>query len=85
MDEAQHAAELRIGPDRLAKWISEISETLSTGKLSPAKARKLAGKLGWGACAVFGRGARVYLAPLFYHASRRTHHVHRRLRMALLW
>ena len=53
--------------------------------MAPARARKLAGKLSWGASMVFGRGARVYLAPLFQHAEGKQHKMSRRLTRALEW
>jgi hypothetical protein len=67
------------------RWTKEIEQILASGQLSPAKASKLAGKLSWGACAVFGRGARVYLAAIFHHANGHSHQIQRRLRAALLW
>ena len=58
---------------------------MRTRYLLPSAARKLAGKLSWGATAVFGRGARVYLAPLFFHASQYLCRVPRRLQESLEW
>ena len=44
------------------------AEILRQGSLSPASARKLAGKLSWGATVVFQRSARVFLVPIFQRA-----------------
>ena len=45
-----------IGDDKRHKWIQEIEWVLAAGRMSPAAASKLAGRLGWGSSAVFGRG-----------------------------
>ena len=91
-----------IGDDKRHKWIQEIEWVLAAGRMSPAAASKLAGRLGWGSSAVFGRGtlwpprannaragaaagARVYLAPLFWHAQQRGWRLESRLRKALEW
>ena len=47
-----------IGTDKRDKWTQEIEGALAAGRMSPAAASKLAGRLGWGSTAVFGRGAR---------------------------
>ena len=75
----------RIPEEKLVALRAEIAAILRTGRLPPSSARKLAGKLSWGASALFGRGARVYLAPLFRHASKNTTVLSRRLRQALEW
>jgi len=74
-----------IGEDKAASWIDKISLILHQQHLAPSDASKLAGKLSWGATAVFGRGARVYLAPLFFHAAGRTRSLSGRLKRALKW
>ena len=76
---------LRVGDERAARWVEEIGEVLRSERRTPGRARKLAGKLGWGACEVFGRGARVYLAPLFRHAESSSAQIPGRLRRALEW
>eukprot|EP00959_Pyramimonas_sp_CCMP1952_P372470 7800142-Pyramimonas_sp.AAC.1 len=53
--------------------------------LSPALARKLAGKLSWGATMMFSRSARVYLAALFFRSVRRLSKLSLRPRRALHW
>ena len=75
----------RVGRDRAIKWQIVIRGHLQSGDMLPSQARKLAGKLSWGSSAVFGRGARAYLAPLFHHASGSQRRLSRRLRAALAW
>ena len=57
-----------IDDEHLRKWRECITSILDKGSLAPAAARKLAGKLGWATQQVFGRAARVWLAPLHHHA-----------------
>ena len=75
----------RVTEERAAKWRVEIQGYLLSQCMLPSQARKLAGKLKWGASYVFGRGARVYLAPLFYHASRSSRFLSQRLQATLHW
>ena len=75
----------RVTKERVAKWRIEIESCLVSHCMWPSQARKLAGKLSWGASYVFGRGARVYLAPLFYHASRSSRCLSKRLQATLKW
>ena len=75
----------RVTEERAAKWRVEIQGYLLSQCMLPSQARKLAGKLNWGASYVFGRGARVYLAPLFYHASRSSRFLSQRLQATLNW
>ena len=75
----------RVTEERVAKWRIEIESCLLSHCMLPSQARKLAGKLSWGASYVFGRGARVYLAPLFYHASRSRRCLSKRLQGTLTW
>ena len=75
----------RVTKERVAKWRNEIESCLLSHCMWPSQARKLAGKLSWGASYVFGRGARVYLAPLFYHASRSSRCLSKRLQATLKW
>ena len=75
----------RVTKERVAKWKNEIESCLLSHCMWPSQARKLAGKLSWGASYVFGRGARVYLAPLFYHASRSSRCLSKRLQATLRW
>lgn len=81
----EQALTFSIPPDKVAKWRSSIEQVLQSGQLSPAGAAKLAGKLGWGASAVFGRGARVYLAPLFHWSTGKRTVLTTRLRRTLEW
>ena len=74
-----------IPPGKSAKWQALVEDVLRTGRLSPADAAKLAGKLGRGASAVFGRGARVYLAPLFHWSTGRRNIITARIRNTLEW
>ena len=74
-----------VPSDKCAKWLAEIAEVLRAQRLTPAHAQKLAGRLSWGATAVFGKGARVYLAPLFRHSAGRSTRISKRLCCALLW
>ena len=71
--------------ERLGKWRAEIREALRRSTLSPARALKLAGKLSWGATAVFGRGARVYLAAIYYHGSGNQSRLSLRTKLCLQW
>ena len=75
----------RVTEERAAKWRVEIQGYLLSQRMLPSQARKLAGKLSWGASYVFGRGARVYLVPLFYHASRSSRCLSKRLQATLKW
>jgi len=75
----------RVTEERAAQWQVEITGYLLSQCMLPSQARKLAGKLNWGASCVFGRGARVYLAPLFHHASRSSHSLSVRLQTTLKW
>ena len=68
-DEHDRELVFRVGSQRLSSWRKEIEECLRREMLAPSHAKKLAGKLSWGSSMVFGRGARVYLAPLFQHAA----------------
>ena len=81
----EQALAFSIPPEKVAKWRGSIEQVLQSGQLSPAGAAKLAGKLGWGASAVFGRGARVYLAPLFHWSTGRRTVLTTRLRRTLEW
>ena len=69
VDSAGLAINLEIGAAKLAQWESQIRAVLKRNVLHPAEAKKLAGRLSWGASAVFGRAARVHLAPLYKQAS----------------
>ena len=75
----------RVGEERASKWQATICYFLRAGEMLPSEARKLAGKLSWGGSVVFGRGARAYLAPLFFHACGGKRWLSRRLRAALAW
>ena len=85
LDDAREVFVFNIPEDKRVNWIAEIEKILELGVLSPAQARKLAGKLSWGATMVFGRSARVYLAALFFHSTRRLSKLSLRLRRALGW
>ena len=65
--------------------MSEIDDALRTGRLAPSRASKLAGKLSWGGSAVFGRGCRCYLAPLYRHAHQKGWRLDARTKAALQW
>ena len=65
--------------------MSEIDDALRTGRLAPSRASKLAGKLSWGGSAVFGRGCRCYLAPLYRHAHQKSWRLDARTKAALQW
>ena len=79
------AVRFSIGKEKADKWLGLVRDILRKGGVSPAAAGKLAGSLSWGASSVFGRGARVYLAPLYWHAHRRRWAISGRLRLALIW
>ena len=76
---------LSITEERSDKWKQEIAGYLACARMLPSQARKLAGKLSWGSSHVVGRGARVYLAPLFFHASGRSGRLSQRMRATLQW
>ncbi len=79
------AMEFRLDDARAEALAQEIVAILDRGWLPPSRAAKLAGKLSFGACAVFGRSARCFLVPLFAHAHQSRWVVSRRLRAALEW
>ena len=70
---------------KMEKWIGLLLAARRSGELSPMQSRKLAGMLSWGASCVFGKGARVYLAPFFHHASRNSWKCAPRLLAAMDW
>ena len=74
-----------IDGERAAKWLALVQEALASGRLAPSKAAKLAGKLSWGASAVFGHGCRCFLAPLYHHAHQKQWELSRRAKAALRW
>ncbi len=84
-DELAQALVFAIPDSKAAKWAEAVAECLREGTMSPAQAGKLAGRLSWGASAVYGRGARVYLAPLFWHAHQPGHKLTGRVVRALEW
>ena len=84
-EDAAGVAIFEIPAEKIEKWQANIAEILRQGSLSPASARKLAGKLNWGATVVFQRSARVFLVPIFQHACGSTSRVSNRLRRALAW
>ena len=55
------------------------------GFCRPQEAGQLAGRLSWAASAVWGRAARCYLAPIYWHAHGSETRVSARLRRALVW
>ena len=65
----ESAVYFSVSQERADRWIAMIQDILRSNSLSPARAKKIAGKLSWGTCQVFGRGARVYLAPLHRQAT----------------
>ena len=83
-DDAQEI-EFQIGPDKLELWSGQIRTALTHGVLQPAEAQKLAHRLSWGACAVFGKGARVPLAAIFHHGNGSRHALSSRVRLSLQW
>ena len=85
VDQAAQCVHLAVGPAKLGQWKSQIRAILARGSLHPAEAKKLAGKLSWGASAVFGRAARVHLAPLYRQAAGTSSALQGRLARALRW
>ena len=55
------------------------------GFCRPQEAGQLTGRLSWAASAVWGRAARCYLAPIYWHAHGSETRVSARLRRALVW
>ena len=84
-EDSSETAVFEVPADKSTKWRSEIASVLEHGILTPAAARKLAGKLSWGATVVFQRSARVFLMPIFRHACGSRSKITQRLRCALLW
>ena len=74
-----------IGPQKRDKWLDEISKALEADFLRPSDAKRLAGRLNWAGSAVFGKGARAYLAALHWQANRCTGKLTARVRTALGW
>ena len=58
-DVRAQALQFWVGDEKSGKWIATIRVFLQRGRMSPAEAGKLAGKLSWAASAVFGRGMRA--------------------------
>jgi len=85
VDAAAKCLNFVVPSDKCAKWLEEISAVLHCQQLTPAHAQKLAGRLSWGSTAVFGKGARVYLAPLFRHSAGKSSRLPTRVRSALVW
>ena len=85
MDTPSSCLRFEVPADKIQKWTEEITSVLRSGFLMPSAARKLAGRLSWGSSMVFGKGARVYLAPLYYHAGRKASCISYRLRASLSW
>ncbi|MCP4517765.1 MAG: hypothetical protein GY824_21375, partial [Delftia sp.] len=73
----------QIGPAKQQKWLDTIQEALQSDALRPAEAKRLAGRLNWAGSAVFGKGARAYLAALHWQANRRTARLTARVQTAL--
>ena len=84
-DDHNQLIQFSLEAERLEKWTAEIREALRRRSLSPARALKLAGKLSWGATAVFGRGARVYLAAIYHHGSGNQSRLSQRTKLCLRW
>ena len=85
IDSPGQALHLEVGAAKLAKWDLQSRAILKRNALHPAEAKKLAGRLNWGASSVFGRAARVHLAPLFRHASGVSSVLSGRVKRSLLW
>ena len=85
IDAAAECLNFVIPSDKCTKWLEEIAAVLESQELTPAHAQKLAGRLSWGATAVFGKGARVYLAPLFRYSAGKSRRMSKRLCKALVW
>ena len=49
-----------ICAEKVAKWLACVTRALREDFLSPAEAKRLAGRLGWGGSVVFGSDARAY-------------------------
>jgi hypothetical protein len=47
---------------------ARVAQVLASGRLTPACASKLAGRLQWGSSQVFGRAARVWMPALYAHS-----------------
>ena len=84
-DDANQVIAFELERDRLQQWRAQILEALEDGALAPTQAQKLAGKLSWGATAVFGRGARVHLAAVYRHGAGHQRKLSQRTRLCLQW
>ena len=72
-------------PDKVVKWLDTIRTALREDRQCPGDAGKLAGKLSWGASALFSRMGRAMLRPLFDQQSRRDGVVSSEWRHAMRW
>ena len=85
LDDDERCLVFSLDSTKLEKFLTLIESLSSARVFSPALSRKLAGMLSWGASNIFGRGARVFLAPLFHHAAGSSWTIPSRLRLALQW
>ena len=71
--------------EKLTKWSTCISAALSSNKLLPGQASKLAGGLSWAAQNTFHRLGRAMLRPIFAQCYNRSGRIGRDLRLSLFW
>ena len=76
---------VELPPEKKDEYVEIIESILSEGKMSPAQASSVAGKLSFGATWIWGRPAKTYLSPLYQHASQEGSTLNNRTRTALLW
>ena len=75
----------RPDPNKVAKWVIFIKETLHKGVLRPGCARKLAGRLSWAAQHLFRKVGRCMLRPIFAQGAVHHGRIGPELRIALCW
>ena len=70
---------------KVVAWCAQIQEALDNQHLAPGTASKLAGRLSWGAGALFRRLGRAMLRPIFDQKTRRDGQISPELEAALRW
>ena len=82
---SQIGFQCRPSQQKVVAWCNQIQEALTAGYLAPGAASKLAGRLSWGAGALFRRLGRAMLRPIFDQKTRRDGKISPELAAALQW
>ena len=85
MELSQIGFQCRPSQQKVVAWCNQIQEALTAGFLAPGAASKLAGRLSWGAGALFRRLGRAMLRPVFDQKTRRDGKISPELAAALQW